>query len=277
MPLSPFSCTNCGHWQRYFAVPPDCPICSDVRNDLPQDGWEFRTPEQILPTLTHHWREVMPDLWEFWSTPRYGLDGHGWLLLHPEGNLAFEAAPLYSPEALAKIESLGGIRWLGSSHPHGYGALYQLQDHFKPDLLIQREDLQWTKAFRVTIPYDETYEIRPGLTLHHTGGHYEGHSILYDAERRAVFCGDALKIDFDADGTAQRISCHKAYHKQIPLSRGEAMRYRDVFSKLDFTSVFTPFEYATGLDTRAALKLLDEVIEGPPHTRPIAILRSAAE
>ena len=106
----------------------------------------------------------------------------------------------------------------------------------------------------------------PGLTLHHTGGHYEGHSILYDAERRAVFCGDALKIDFDADGTAQRISCHKAYHKQIPLSRGEAQRYREVFAKLDFTAAFTPFECATNIDTKAALALLDDVIEGPPHT-----------
>ena len=68
MPLSPYSCTNCGHWQRYFAPPPDCPICSDVRNDLPEDGWEFLTPAQVLPKLTHHWREVMPGLWEFWST-----------------------------------------------------------------------------------------------------------------------------------------------------------------------------------------------------------------
>ena len=177
------------------------------------------------------------------------------------------------PRRSRKIEELGGIRWLGASHPHGYGALYQLQDHFRPDLLIQKEDLQWTKAMRVTIPYDEEYEIRPGLTLYHTGGHYEGHSILYDAERRAVFCGDALKIDFDADGTAQRISCHKAYHKQIPLSRDEARRYRDVFARLDFTAAFTPFECATNIDTKAALALLDDVIHGPPHTRPIPIAR----
>ena len=64
--------------------------------------------------------------------------------------------------------------------------------------------------------------------------HYEGHSILHDAGRRAVFAGDALKIDFDPDGSAARISCHKAYHKQIPLSRDEARRYRQVFETLDF-------------------------------------------
>ena len=271
MPLSPYACSNCGHWQRYFAVPPACPVCSDVRNDLPDDGWDFVTPEALAPRLTWHWREATPGIHEFWTTPRFGLDSHGWLLTHPDGNLAFEAAPLYDEASLARVEALGGVRWLAASHPHGYGALWQLQDRFAPELLIQRQDLQWTKAFRVTLPYDERHEIRPGWVLHHTGGHYEGHAVLHDAERRALFAGDALKIDFDHAGHASGISCHKAYHKQIPLSRREAERYREVIGALDFTAVFTPFEYATGISTAAARTLLDRVIEGPPFTHPIAI------
>jgi rubrerythrin len=35
MPLIPHVCENCGFWQRYFTTPPDCPVCTDVRNDLP--------------------------------------------------------------------------------------------------------------------------------------------------------------------------------------------------------------------------------------------------
>lgn len=273
MPLRPYACANCGHWQRYFDVPPSCPICSDVRNDLPEDGWDFRTPEQVGPSLQYHWREAIPGVWEFWSTPRFGLDSHGWLLTYPDGNVAFEAGVFYDEVQLRQIERLGGVRILAASHPHGYGAMWQLQDRFRPELLIQKEDLRWTKAFRVTWPYDEVFEIRPGLTLYHTGGHYEGHAVLHDAPRRALFCGDALKIDFDPDGTAARISCHKAYHKQIPLSRDEARRYREVMARLDFTSVFTPFEYATDTTTKAALRLLDEVIAGPPFTHPIPIER----
>ena len=200
MPLRPYACSNCGHWQKYFAVPPLCPVCSDVRNDLPDDGWDFRTPEQVAPTLTWHWREAAPGIHEFWTTPRFGLDSHGWLLTYPEGNVAFEAAPR---------------------------------------------------------------------------GHYDGHAVLHDAERRALFAGDALKVDFDADGTAARISCHKAYHKQIPLSRDEARRYRDVIARLDFDKVFTPFEYAPDTTTAAAVALLDEVIAGPPFTHPVPIQRAA--
>lgn len=274
MPLSPWACSNCGHWQKYFAVPPSCPVCSDVRNDLPDDGWDFRTPAQVEAALTWHWREVTPGIHEFWTTPRFGLDSHGWLLTYPDGNVAFEAAPHYSEAALAEIERLGGIRILAASHPHGYGALYQLQERFRPEaLLIQRDDLNWTKAFRVTWPYDESFVIRPGLTLHHTGGHYDGHAVLHDAQRRALFAGDALKVDFDADGTAAGLSTHKAYHKQIPLSRDEAMRYRDVISTLDFDQVFTPFEYAPNTTTADAVALLDQVIAGPPFTHPIPIAR----
>ena len=271
MALSPYACSNCGHWQFYFAVPPHCPICSDVRNDLPEEGWDFRTPDALRPALAHHRREVIPGVWEFWSTPRFGLDSHGWLLLQPDGNVAFEAAPFYDPASLEAIADLGGIRVLAASHPHGYGALWQLQQRFAPELLIQREDLQWTKAFRVTHPWDERHEIRPGLVLHHTGGHYEGHAVLHDAARGAVFVGDALKLELDPDGRALGLSCHKAYHKQIPLSPDEARRYRRVFEALDFDSVFTPFEYATGVPKRAVLELLDRMIDGPASTRPVAI------
>ena len=270
MPLEPYACSNCGHWQRYFAVPPDCPVCSDVRNDLPENGWDFVTPAQLAPRLAYHWREAIPGVWEFWSTPRFGLDSHGWLLTYPDGNVAFECAPFYDAAQLAQIEALGGVRVLAASHPHGYGALWQLQDRFAPEVLIQKDDLPWTKAMRVTRPYDSQYEIRPGLTLHHTGGHYEGHAILYDSERRAVFAGDALKIDMDVGGTASGLSCHKAYHKQIPLTPDEARHYRRIFERLDFTTVFTPFEHAAGVDTAHALALLDSVIDHP-STRPVRL------
>ena len=47
MPLRPYACANCGHWQRYFAPPPDCPVCTDTRNDLPEDGWQFLPVEEV--------------------------------------------------------------------------------------------------------------------------------------------------------------------------------------------------------------------------------------
>jgi rubredoxin len=181
MPLMPYACSNCGFWQKYFAPPPDCPVCTDTRNDLPHNGWHFRPAEEVRGMLRGHWRRLERDMVAFSTSPPFGLNGTGWLLLHPDGNVAFEAAPFYTDDMLAEIERLGGIRFLASSHVHGYGALWQLQDVFRPEVLaIQKEDLRMTKAFRVTWPYDDALQLRPGLTLHHVGGHYEGQAVMYD-------------------------------------------------------------------------------------------------
>lgn len=277
MPLSHYACSNCGHWQLYFAAPPDCPVCTDTRNDLPEDGWDFRPEAEIAAMLTGSFRMVRPDLVAFRTTPRFGLDGTGWLLLHPEGNVAFEAAPYYTPSMLAEIRRLGGIAVLAASHVHGYGALWQLQREFAPSVVaIQREDLRLTKAFRVTWPYDETLELPTGQTLHHVGGHYEGQAVLHDPARRILFCGDAFKVDQDAHGANLAVSTHKAFHKNIPLTPDELRRYRSVIAALEFGTVCTPFEYAPGIGTAIATAVLDDGIAGPPGVRRLPVETLAA-
>jgi rubredoxin len=279
MPLKPYACSNCGHWQKYFAPPPDCPVCTDTRNDLPHDGWHFRPAEEVRGMLKGSWRRLERDMVAFSTSPPFGLNGTGWLLLHEDGNVAFEAAPFYTDGMLAEIERLGGIRILASSHVHGYGALWQLQDVFQPEVLaIQKEDLRMTKAFRVTWPYDDALQLRPGLTLHHVGGHYEGQAVLYDEGRRTLFCGDAFKVDQDERGENLAVSTHKAFHKSIPLTPKEVEKYRGVIAPLDFDTVCTPFEYAPGVTTRIALAVLDDAVAGPPGVRhiPMGKLRERA-
>ncbi|MFC0409389.1 MBL fold metallo-hydrolase [Roseomonas elaeocarpi] len=279
MPLKPYACGNCGFWQKYFATPPDCPVCTDTRNDLPEDGWDFWDEGRVAAHLTGSWRDLGRGLIAFRTAPRFGLDGIGWLLLHEDGNVAFEAAPYYTAPMRDEIRRLGGIRYLSGSHCHGYGALWQLQDVFEPDFLaIQREDLRMTKAMRVNYPYDDVLELRPGVTLHHVGGHYEGQSVLHDATRGILFCGDAFKVDQDAAGNNLAVSSHKAFHKDIPLTRREVEKYRDVIGALRFDTICTPFEYAPGITTEMAVRALDAQVVPVPEVRrvPMATLRADA-
>ena len=279
MPNAHYSCDHCGHWHIWFEAerPTSCIVCTDVRNALPPDRFHFATEAEAAAALTTKWREFAPGLWGFWCEPKWGLGATGWLLQRDDGNVAFEGAPNYSGEALDKIAELGGVAKLGTSHPHGYGALYQLQRRFDPLVFLHREDLKYSKAFRVTRPTDDFYEVAPGLTLHHTAGHYEGHAVLYDESRAALFCGDALKFDFadgvdGTDGTPPvAISCHKGFHYQIPLSPDELRTYRDVFAELPFTTALTPFEYAPGVTREHAVSLYELLLEGHPHTTPVPI------
>jgi len=271
MPLSWFACANCGFWQRHFA-PPDCPVCTDVRNDLPEDGWRFLPESDVAATHDGAAREVAPGLWAFTTTPALGLGGTGWLIVRDGGNIAFEAAPYYSDAMLEQIEALGGIAFLAASHAHGYGALFQLQRRFEPEIVaIQRDDLQLTKAFRVTMPFDDTFELAPGYTLHHVGGHYEGQAALHDAPGRRLFCGDMFKIDQDPAGRSHAISSHKAFHKDIPLTHAELRRYRDVIAPLDFDAVLTPFEYAPEVNRAVTLAALDDGLARAPGVRKLAL------
>ncbi len=265
MPLSRYACANCGFWQHYFATPPDCPVCTDVRNDLPRDGWRFLAQAEVAATHAGGWREVAPDLLAFTTTPALGLAGVGWLRLSERGNVAFEAAPFYSPAMLAEIARLGGIAVIAASHAHGYGALWQLQEAYPAAALaIQVDDLPMTKAFRVTAPYDDMLDLGGGLSLHHVAGHYAGQAALFDAPGRRLFCGDMFKVDQDAGGRSLAVSSHKAFHKDIPLTHKELRRYREAIAPLAFDTLLTPFEYAPEIGQEVALRVLDAALARPP-------------
>lgn len=271
MPLSYFACANCGFWQHHFA-PPDCPVCNDVRNDLPADGWHFLPEDEVAASHDGDAHEVAPGLWAFTTRPALGLAGTGWLIVRDDGNIAFEAAPYYSAAMLAQIEELGGIAILSASHAHGYGALFQLQRRFDPAVVaIQRDDLRMTKAFRVTQPFDDMLELAPGYTLHHVGGHYEGQACLHDLPGRRLFCGDMFKIDQHPDGRSHAISSHKAFHKDIPLTHAELRRYREVIAPLEFDAVLTPFEYAPDIGRATALAALDDGLARAPGVKRLPL------
>ncbi len=273
MALTHYACTHCGGWILWFdsREPVACPNCTDVRNALPQEDFTYLPIGEAPGQFSTQWQETLPGLWEFWTTPQLGLGSHGWLLQRDEGNIAFEAAPFYDEASRRQLAVLGGIRVLAASHPHGYGALWQLQKFFDPELIIHKDDLKYTKAFRVNHPIDDFHAIGAEHEMLRLGGHYEGQTALYDHPRRILFLGDALKIDFDAAGVPVALSCHKGYHYAIPLTRDELLHYREVFGRFDFAHVCTPFEFGRGVNQALATALIDYLLTHGIHTSPVPL------
>ena len=271
--LPAYACTNCGHWQRWPAPGPlTCPVCADVRNALPRDGFEFLTDKQVDELVTCSWGPSPVDgITEFGCTPRFGLDSRGWVVETDAGHVGFECAPWYSDEAIAEMRRLE-VDVLAASHVHGYGALWKVQQELEPrTVCVGVKDLLWTKAFRVTWPADDVLQLAPDLVLHRTGGHFDGHSVLHDVRRGVLFCGDSLKVDLADDGTPLALSAHKAFHAQIPLSHGELREYREVIAGLEFGAVFTPFEGVPGITTDHVVHLVDTLLSGPPDAAPVPL------
>ena len=271
--LPVYVCTNCGFWQRNFATPLTCPLCIDARHVLPQTGWRFHDPAEAQRLYPCHWAEIESGVWRFWNDPVEGIGSSGYLIRTDEGNLAFEGCTIYSDAAIEVIAQLGGVQVLSASHPHCYGALWQLQDRFDPELALHPGDLAWSGAVRVTWPFDDMLEPLPGLELHLTAGHFDGHAVLFDRRRRILFCGDCLKFDLDPvdPRRATTISAHKAFVRGIPLTPNELRRYRHVFAPLDFVETWTPFEQAANSGRAEALALIDAMLATRPHAHPVRL------
>ena len=270
---TPYVCTNCGFWQRYFDTPPSCPLCLDARHVLPTGGWEFLNAPTAATRYPCHIEELHPGVHRIWNDPVDGIGAMSYFVQTDAGNFMFEGTTHFSDAVLEQIESMGGVAVLSASHPHSYGALLQIQDRFEPELALHPGDFTWSAALRITWPFDDRVEVLPGITLHHTGGHFDGQTAAYVADSKILMVGDALKFELDPNDRrkATTISSHKAFVRGVPSTPAELRRYRDVFASLDFTRTFTPFEQVVNSGRREALHLIDSLLSTRPHAEQVPL------
>ena len=97
--------------------------------------------------------------------------------------------------------------------------------------------------------------------------------MLFDARRRILLCGDALKFELDpADcRRALTISAHKAFVRSVPLTPAELRRYRAVFASLPSEQTWTPFEQVRNSGRAEALALIDAMLATRPHPAPVKL------
>ena len=262
--LTPFVCTNCGFWQRWFAEPPSCPVCTDYRHPLPPDGWRFRSASDVASATRTTRREVLDGVWMIESDPAVGIGPAGWVLETERGTVHWEGAGWTDDDTLDWLAERGGVRWLAFSHSHVLGSAWRVAERFEPEVVAQSEQLPFAQALPVSWPFGARAELADGLSLVHTGGHTPGHSVLHWQSRRLVFCGDAFKFRLDGDGRATHVSTHKAYDAHIPLSHDDARSYRQSFGALDFDGLVTPWEAVPEGGKAAAMHLLDVQLAGRP-------------
>ncbi len=265
--MKPFVCTNCGFWQQFFEAPTSCPICLDFRHTPPENGWEFLDFEAATQRFSTKWHEDELGIVTFQTAPKLGIGPSGYLIPTPRGNLLFESCGFYSESALDWIESRGGIAFLSASHPHTYGASWQLQARFSPLVALQTRDLAWSNTLRVARPFDESLEIAPGAYLIHTGGHFDGHTVLHLAEKSVLFAGDMLKFHFDG-ANFEGISTHKGFNRGIPMSHAEIRKYLEVVREIPFERVYSSFERAPDGCRDLVLQMFEAQLSGAPFFGP---------
>lgn len=220
-----------------------------------------------------HWEEILSGLWHFWNDPIEGIGSHSYLIQCVDGNILFEGATVYSKSALAQITKLGGIRIASASHPHTYGALWQLQDHFDAAIAMHVGDLNWTNAFRVTHPVENNMELTSGVRLVHAGVHFSGQCFMSCDAHEIVFCGDAMKFDL-ANGdlrSAVGISSHKSFVRSIPLAQREISSYLAAFDQIQFSKTYSPFEQVHNVNSLVVKDYFKRLSDRYPYVDFISI------
>ena len=263
-----YVCTNCGFWQSFFEAPPSCPICLDFRHTPPDEGWEFLPLAVAADRYRTKWTTDELGVTTFTTEPKLGIGPSGYLIARRDGNIFFESCGFYDEAALDFIEEQGGIAHLSFSHPHAFGAAWQLQERFEPQVAVQVEDLGWALTLNTDFPFDEQLALDAGAILICSGGHFDGHSILFLEQEKILFAGDMLKFHFEGEQFTG-ISTHKAFNRRVPMSHAEVRRYSEVIAPLDFEQIYTTFERAPDGSKPLALRLFEAQLEGAPFFGPL--------
>lgn len=195
-------------------------MCSDARQFVPAEGQAWISPAELRADgRRNEFRELEPGLVGFRTEPAFAIGPRSLLVQTPAGNLLWEIGSHVDDETIERIEGLGGIAAIASSHPHFYGAMVDWSDAFGGiPIHLPLADRSWVMRTSPAIHFwDERCEVLPGLTLVRCGGHFEGGAVLHwpaGAEGRGVLMtGDTIMV-VPATGW---VSFMRSYPNLIPL------------------------------------------------------------
>lgn len=218
--MTHFLCATCGTQYPDSAKPPErCPICEDERQYVGYDGQQWTTVDELRRDHHNEVREVEPGLTGIGSEPKFSIAQRALLVQTPNGNLLWDCIPLIDEAAIEAAKALGGIDVMAISHPHYYSSMVEWAHAFGATITLHAADRQHVQRPDPAITFweGETCSPLPGLTLIHTGGHFEGATVLHwpdGAEGRGVLLtGDILHVVQDR----RWVTFMYSYPNMIPL------------------------------------------------------------
>lgn len=203
--MSPFICVTCCTEFPPSDNPPEiCPICADPRQYINPRGQAWTTQAELAKAHKSDLRQEEPGLLGIGVTPQAGIGQRALLIEHEQGGILWDGVPLLDDAAITEIKKRGGVRAMVMSHPHLYGAMItNSQKLGNVPIYIPAADREW-----IMYPHDnihlldeDTYDLGFGVTLHVTGGHFDGSAFVHwpqGADGKGVLLtGDTIQVAAD--------------------------------------------------------------------------------
>ena len=238
-------CATCGLEYPDTPEPPpgDCAICADERQYLPPGGQQWTTLETLQKDHTGTFEAFEPDLYGITIEPKTGIGHRPLLVRTPHGNVLWDAPGYIDDHMIAKVEELGGLAAIASSHPHLTGLSITWSRAFGGvPVWYGEDDQRWIRRPDDVIrPWHGTQEVVPGVTLVQCGGHFAGSAVLHWAAgaegKGAVFSGDTFYLVADQ----KNVSFMRSYPDLIPLSERSVRKIVDTLASWPFDRAYGGF------------------------------------
>jgi len=215
-----FVCATCAAQFPDSPEPPAaCPICTDERQYVPEDGQRWTTYEELSRTHASAIRDE-GELRGVGTEPRLAIGQRALLVPGGDGHVLWDCVTYFDDDAIAEIDRLGGLRAVALSHPHYYSGMADWGERFGCPVLVHADDERWITRPGAAIELwrGETRDLGDGLTLVRCGGHFAGGTVLHWAAGAggagALLTGDIVQVIPDRSHVAFMYS----YPNLIPLS-----------------------------------------------------------
>ncbi|HEX7298431.1 MAG TPA: hypothetical protein VF257_05455 [Solirubrobacteraceae bacterium] len=221
-----FVCATCAaQFPDAGALPERCPICTDERQYVPEDGQHWTTLDELAATHRNELRQEA-ELLGLGTEPELAIGQRA--LLVPQGDrlLMWDCVTYFEDDAADEIERRGGLAAIAISHPHYYSGMADWAARFDCPVLLHADDRRWiTRPDSAIELWDgETRALGEGLTLVRGGGHFAGGTMLHwpagAAGAGALLSGDIVQVIPDRT----HVGFMYSYPNLIPLAESAVQR-----------------------------------------------------
>jgi hypothetical protein len=242
---TPFICVTCGTQFPESAQPPDrCAICDDERQYVPPEGQKWTTMEALRSSHRNLIKQEEAGLYSITPEPKVGIGQRAFLIQTPKGNVLWDCVALLDDPTIARIKELGGIADIAISHPHYYTTMIEWSRAFgDAPIHIHQAERPWVMRPDSSVRFwsGRSLELRDGLRLVSTGGHFEGYQVLHwpkGAEGRgALMAGDQPQICMDP----KQVTFMYSYPNYIPLNAPAIRLVVECLAPLEYDRLYGAF------------------------------------
>jgi hypothetical protein len=242
---TPYLCVTCGTQFAESARPPArCPICEDERQYVGPDGQQWTTLDTLRSTHKNTVKQEEPGLYSINTEPRFGIGQRAFLIQTPKGNVLWDCVALLDDATVARVNELGGVAEIAVSHPHYYTTMVEWSRAFGgAPIHLHEAERPWVMRPDPCVRFwtGRTLELRDGLTLTSTGGHFDGYQVLHwpgGAEGRGVLmAGDQPQVCMDP----KQVSFMYSYPNYIPLNAPAIRHIVECLGPLEYDRLYGAF------------------------------------